>query len=58
MLYFAGSQTVSDLDRGVLGYIDRIGAIVLGALIFKEKLTKNIIIGGVLILGAGLLLIF
>lgn len=60
ILYFAGSTTVSDLDRGVLSYIDRIGAIVLGCLLFKDerkKLTKEVWIGGALILGSSLLIL-
>ncbi len=59
VLYFTGSADpgVSDLDRGILSYIDRIGAIALGAWIFKEKITRNIWIGGALILGASLLII-
>ncbi|MDP3793036.1 MAG: EamA family transporter [bacterium] len=57
ILYFSGSATVSDLHRGILSYIDRIGAIALGVYFFKEKITKNIVIGGLLILGAGLLLL-
>lgn len=58
ILYFAGSATVSDLHRGVLGYIDRIGALLLGAWWFRKPLTKNILIGAVIILGAGLLIVF
>lgn len=58
MLYFEGSKTVGDLERGVLGYIDRLGAIALGAYFFKEKITKHILIGGVLIIGASVLLFF
>ncbi len=58
VLYFAGARTVSDLHRGVFGYIDRIGAILLGAWYFRQTITKNIIIGGVLILGAGLIITF
>ena len=57
-LYFEGSKTVGDLERGILGYIDRIGAIALGAYVFKEKLTKNILVGGALIIGASVLLFF
>jgi|SRR3989344_2868752 len=57
VLWFGGSITVNPLHLGVMGYIDRIGAIILGSFIFKEKLTKNIVIGGILILGAGLLII-
>lgn len=59
MLYFAGSATVTDLNRGVLGYIDRIGAIALGAYFFKEersKITKEVWIGGAMIIGASLLI--
>ncbi len=58
VLYFAGAQTVSDLHRGVLGYIDRIGAILLGAWYFRQPITKNILIGGIFILGAGLIITF
>ncbi|OGN10393.1 MAG: hypothetical protein A3J46_02145 [Candidatus Yanofskybacteria bacterium RIFCSPHIGHO2_02_FULL_41_11] len=58
ILYFEGSKTVGDLERGVMGYIDRIGAIVLGAYAFEEKLTKNIVIGGTLVIGASVLLFF
>lgn len=57
VLYFAGAETVSDLHRGVLGYIDRIGAILLGCWFFRQAITKNILIGGILILGAGALLL-
>ena len=60
VLYFLGSATVGPIQRGVLGYIDRIGAIALGAYFFKEerdKITKNIWIGGALVLGAGLIII-
>ena len=62
ILYFYGSATVSSLQRGILGYIDRIGAIVLGCWLFKEeraKLTKDVWIGGALIVGASaMVLIF
>lgn len=58
MLYFWGARTVSGIQLGVLGYIDRVGAIALGAYFFKEKITLNTIIGGLMILTAGLLVIF
>lgn len=59
IFYFKGSQTVGYLERGILSYIDRIGAIALGIYFFPdEKLTKNIIIGGALIIGASVLLFF
>ncbi len=60
LLYFSGSATVSPLDRGILGYIDRIGAIALGAYFFKEeraKITKEVWVGGALIIGASLLIL-
>lgn len=57
ILYFAGSATVSDMHRGILGYIDRIGAIVIGVKFFKEEITRQAWFGGALILSAGLLLI-
>lgn len=58
LLYFWGAKTVGSIQLGVLGYIDRVGAIALGAYFFKEKITGNTIIGGLMILGAGLLVIF
>lgn len=58
ILYFSGSATVDPIHLGFMGYIDRIGAIALGALIFKEKISKNVWVGGILILGASLLLLF
>lgn len=58
LLYFWGAKTVGGIQLGVLGYIDRVGAIALGAYFFKEKITGNTIIGGLMILGAGLLVIF
>lgn len=60
ILYFAGSALIGPIERGILGYIDRIGAIALGAYFFKEeraKITKEVWIGGALILGAGLMII-
>lgn len=60
VFYFNGSATVGDLERGILSYIDRIGAIVLGAWWFEEerkKITKNVWIGGALILGSSLLIL-
>lgn len=58
ILYFAGSATVSDMHRGILGYIDRVGAIAIGVIFFHEKITREAWIGGALILGAGLLVMF
>ncbi len=58
ILYFCGVQIVPVKHSAVLGYIDRIGAILLGAYFFKERLTKNIWIGGTLILGASSLVLF
>lgn len=60
ILYLGGAVKVGPLERGALSYIDRIGAIVLGCWVFKEergKLTKEVWIGGTLILGAGLLIL-
>lgn len=58
ILYFSGVQTVPVKHSTVLGYIDRIGAIILGAYFFKEKLTKSVWLGGSLIMVAGLLVVF
>lgn len=57
VLYFSGTQLVPVRHTAVLGYVDRIGAIMLGAYFFKEKLTKNIWFGGSLIIVAGLLVV-
>lgn len=58
ILYFSGVQIVPVRHSAVLGYVDRIGAILLGAYFFKERLTKNVLIGGSLILGSGCLVTF
>ncbi|MDP3696853.1 MAG: DMT family transporter [Candidatus Taylorbacteria bacterium] len=59
ILFFSGAETVkSSVQLGVLGYIDRVGAIVLGAYFFKEKMSRNTVMGGLLILGAGILVLF
>jgi drug/metabolite transporter (DMT)-like permease len=58
VMYFLGAKTVDPVQLGILGYIDRVGAIGLGAYFFKEKISRNTVIGGVMILGAGLLVIF
>lgn len=57
ILYFSGSATVPPIHLGFLSYIDRIGVIVLGALVFKEKISKNAALGAALILGSSLLLL-
>ncbi|MEK7121545.1 MAG: DMT family transporter [Patescibacteria group bacterium] len=57
ILYFSGSATVGAMPRGMLGYIDRIGAIVIGVIFFHEKITKQAWIGGAIILGASLLVV-
>lgn len=58
ILYFSGIQTVPVKHSAVLGYVDRIGAIILGAYFFKEKLTKSVWLGGSLIMAAGLIMVF
>lgn len=58
ILYFSGSATVDAMPRGILGYIDRVGAIAIGVILFHEKITRQAWMGGALILGAGLLIIF
>jgi len=58
VLFFSGAETVIPLHLGILGYIDRVGAILLGCWYFRQPITKNILIGGAFILGAGLLLVF
>jgi len=57
VLYFSGVRTVPVKHSAVLGYVDRIGAIALGAYFFKEKLTRSVWVGGALIMAAGLLTI-
>lgn len=56
VLFFGGMATVPVKHLAVLGYIDRIGAIVLAAIFFKERLTRNVWIGGGLIILADVLI--
>ena len=58
VLFFDGASQVRQLHLGLLSYIDRIGAIFLAAIFFKEKITKNALVGGICILGASLLVLF
>lgn len=58
VLFFSGAKTVLPLHLGILGYVDRVGAIVLGCWFFRQPITKNILIGGAFILGAGVLITF
>lgn len=58
ILFFSGASLVKPLHLGLLSYIDRIGAILLAAIFFKEKITKNALVGGICILGASLLVLF
>jgi len=54
ILFFSGASHVRQLHLGLLSYIDRIGAILLAAVFFKEKITRNALVGGICILGASL----
>jgi len=58
VLFFSGASHVRQLHLGLLSYIDRIGAIFLAAIFFKEKITQNALVGGICILGASLLVLF
>lgn len=58
ILFFSGASQIKPLHLGLLSYIDRIGAIFLAAIFFKEKITKNALVGGICILGASLLVLF
>lgn len=58
MWYFMGAKTVSGVQLGILSYIDRVGAIALGAYFFNETINRNTAIGGLMILGAGFMVIF
>lgn len=58
VLFFSGALHVRQLHLGLLSYIDRVGAIFLAAIFFKEKITKNALVGGICILGASLLVLF
>lgn len=58
ILFFSGASQVRQLHLGLLSYIDRIGAIFLAAIFFKEKITRNALVGGICILGASLLVLF
>lgn len=58
ILVFAGLKKVPAKHFAVLGYLDRIGAIVIAMVVFGERFGWNIWIGGGLILAAELPIIF
>jgi len=53
-----GQKKVPGRDFGIIGYVDRLGAVVLGILVFHEELTLSVKIGGLFILLAQALIIF
>jgi drug/metabolite transporter (DMT)-like permease len=53
-----GCKAVPGSDFGIIGYVDRLGAVAFGILVFHEALTRSVIMGGVLILLAQALVLF
>lgn len=50
LLFFSGLQKMKASTASLLSYSEPISAIVLGAMIFKEGITLNMIVGGSIIL--------
>lgn len=55
-LFFSALKKVKASTASVLVYVELIGSIILGIIIFNEKLTFNMIIGGLMIIIASILL--
>lgn len=55
---FGALKTVPGRDFSIIGYVDRLGAVVIGILIWHEKLTLNVTLGGLLILAAQAIVLF
>ena len=54
-----GQKAVSGSNFGIIGYVDRLGAVLLGIMFFPDEQWKlSIVIGGMLILAAQALVIF
>jgi len=54
ILFFKGLGKVSSQNAMVLTYFETVIAIVLGSIIFGEAIETNTILGGLLIIGAGI----
>lgn len=57
VLFFRGLGKVSSQNAMVLTYLETVIAIALGAVIFKEAIGVNVILGGLLIIGSGIAVI-
>ncbi len=55
---FRGLMTVSGRDFSIMGYVDRLGAVLIGILVFGESLTWQKLVGGGLILLAQAIVLF
>ncbi|HXX58994.1 MAG TPA: DMT family transporter, partial [Thermodesulfovibrionales bacterium] len=53
VLYFKGLQRVTANKAAILGYLEPVSAILLGALFLGETITSRNILGGTLILLSG-----
>ncbi|MCX7913694.1 MAG: DMT family transporter [Thermodesulfovibrionales bacterium] len=53
ILYFKGMRHVTANKTAILGYLEPVSAIILGAIFLNEMITYKVIIGGVLILFSG-----
>ena len=57
VLFFRGLGKISSQNAMVLTYLETVIAIALGAVIFKEAIGVNVILGGLLIIGSGIAVI-
>ena len=58
VLVFSGMTKVPVKHFSVLGYLDRVGAIAIGRFYWGEKLSSNILIGGLIMLLAEIPILF
>ena len=57
IFFFRGLGKVSSQNAMVLTYLEALIAITLGSLLFGEEITSGIILGGLMIIGAGIAII-
>lgn len=56
LLFFVGIQRIGPVNTSLVSNLEPLTAVVLGALFLSERLTPRQVLGGVLILGAAVLL--
>jgi drug/metabolite transporter (DMT)-like permease len=57
LLYFQGFKSVQAGDAAVLGYLEPVGAIILAQIVLHEVPGVNTVIGGALIVCAGIMIV-